>query len=202
MSCGKWRPFCLGHNVLILFNRHPDSKVHGANMGPTWVLSAPDGPHVGPMNLAIRVCSSECEDKFNLYPNIRVYRPGADYDMFVGVTPSVCKSLCLKTPDLACNSLLYIQDSKTCKISPISSKVDNVTLEEFPGVDYYERIRCESKCLFLTLAGSGAGWRNPQIYRGVLGVESEKDLNDWLAIHRRNVKRHDFWDVHQLFRTT
>ena len=30
----------------------PDSKVHGANMGPTWVLSAPDGPHVGPMNLA------------------------------------------------------------------------------------------------------------------------------------------------------
>ena len=31
----------------------PDSKVHGANMGPTWVLSAPDGPHVGPMNLAI-----------------------------------------------------------------------------------------------------------------------------------------------------
>ena len=34
---------------------HPDSKVHGAHMGPTWVLSAPDGPHVGPMNLAIRV---------------------------------------------------------------------------------------------------------------------------------------------------
>ena len=24
-------------------------------MGPTWVLSAPDGPHDGPMNLAIRV---------------------------------------------------------------------------------------------------------------------------------------------------
>ena len=23
-------------------------------MGPTWDLSAPDGPHVGPMNLAIR----------------------------------------------------------------------------------------------------------------------------------------------------
>ena len=32
-----------------------DSKVHGANMRPTWVLSAPDGPHVGPMNLAVRV---------------------------------------------------------------------------------------------------------------------------------------------------
>ena len=36
-------------------NDFPDSKVHWANMGPTWVLSAPDGPHVGPMNLAIRV---------------------------------------------------------------------------------------------------------------------------------------------------
>ena len=36
----------------------PDSKVHGTNMGLTWVLSAPDGPHVGPMNLAIRVTSN------------------------------------------------------------------------------------------------------------------------------------------------
>ena len=34
-------------------NGNPDSKVHGANMGPTWVLSAPHGPHIGPMNLAI-----------------------------------------------------------------------------------------------------------------------------------------------------
>ena len=34
---------------------YPDSKVHGANAGPTWVLPAPDGPHVGPMNIAIMV---------------------------------------------------------------------------------------------------------------------------------------------------
>ena len=32
----------------------PESKVHGASMGPIWVLSAPDGSHVGPMNLAIK----------------------------------------------------------------------------------------------------------------------------------------------------
>ena len=32
----------------------PDSKVHGSYMGPTRVLSAPDGLHVVPMNLAIR----------------------------------------------------------------------------------------------------------------------------------------------------
>ena len=27
---------------------NPDSKVHVANIGPTWVLSVLDGPHVGP----------------------------------------------------------------------------------------------------------------------------------------------------------
>ena len=35
---------------------YPDSKVHGTKMGPTWVLSAPDGPHVGPMKFAFREC--------------------------------------------------------------------------------------------------------------------------------------------------
>ena len=40
-------------NQTMTVNRYkadtnPDSKIHGANM------SAPDGPHVGPMNLAIR----------------------------------------------------------------------------------------------------------------------------------------------------
>ena len=49
-------------NVIVFFlliESYPDSKVNGANMGPTWVLSAPDGPHVGPMNLALGVvCQS------------------------------------------------------------------------------------------------------------------------------------------------
>ena len=40
----------------------PDSKVHGANMGPTRVLSSPDGPHVGPMNLAIRELNNVSAD--------------------------------------------------------------------------------------------------------------------------------------------
>ena len=39
----------------IYTHRYSDSKVHGPNMGPTWVLSAPYGPHVGPMNFAIIV---------------------------------------------------------------------------------------------------------------------------------------------------
>ena len=31
----------------------PDSKVHGANMGPIWGQQDPGGPRVGPMNFAI-----------------------------------------------------------------------------------------------------------------------------------------------------
>ena len=34
----------------------PDNKFHVVHMGPTWVLSSPGGPHVGPMNLALRDC--------------------------------------------------------------------------------------------------------------------------------------------------
>ena len=31
----------------------PDSKVHGANMGPIWGRQDPRGPHVGPINFVI-----------------------------------------------------------------------------------------------------------------------------------------------------
>ena len=40
-----------------LIKGYPLPYVHGASMGPTWVLSVPYGPHDGPMNLAIRVIS-------------------------------------------------------------------------------------------------------------------------------------------------
>ena len=45
---------CIMRGVRSSSQSDPDNKVHGANMGPTWVLSAPDGPHVGPRNLAFR----------------------------------------------------------------------------------------------------------------------------------------------------
>ena len=41
--------------ILILsISTIPDTKVYGANMGPIWVLLAPDVPHVDPMNLTLR----------------------------------------------------------------------------------------------------------------------------------------------------
>ena len=35
-------------NIILCSYVCPDSKIHVANIGPTWVLSAPGGPHVGP----------------------------------------------------------------------------------------------------------------------------------------------------------
>ena len=46
-----------------------NSKVHRANMGPTWVLSAPDGSHVGPMNFAIwGIAHNSAMDKLEYGP--------------------------------------------------------------------------------------------------------------------------------------
>ena len=56
---------CIAPKFLFFYHistasSHPDNKVHGAIMGPTWGLSAPDGRHVGPMNLAIRADVAAC----------------------------------------------------------------------------------------------------------------------------------------------
>ena len=41
-----------GRRPLTPASHIPDSKVHGANMGPTWGRQDPGGPHVGRVNLA------------------------------------------------------------------------------------------------------------------------------------------------------
>ena len=48
--------FCYNKHLhnFIFHHNIPASKGCVANMGPTWVLAAPGGPHVGPMKLAIR----------------------------------------------------------------------------------------------------------------------------------------------------
>ena len=53
------------------FAENPDCMVYGANMGPTQVLSAPGGPHVGLINLVIRelsVLSRDCAVNNNFTP--------------------------------------------------------------------------------------------------------------------------------------
>ena len=50
----------------IMNDAIPDSKVHGTSMGPTRVLPAPYGLHVGPMNRAI---TDVHDDRLLLYYN-------------------------------------------------------------------------------------------------------------------------------------
>ena len=55
--------------VCASLTHDPDNKVHGAIMGPTWDLSVPDGPHVGPMKLGIGGVTAEenCWDGGNCW---------------------------------------------------------------------------------------------------------------------------------------
>ena len=49
----------------------PDSKVHGANKGPTWVLSAPDGPMLAPWTLLSGIwVVIYCQISQNITPSI------------------------------------------------------------------------------------------------------------------------------------
>ena len=60
--CYYWRPSffnsltpgrCGSNYKSVIHEQIPDSKVDGANMGPTWGRQDPGGPHVGHVNLAI-----------------------------------------------------------------------------------------------------------------------------------------------------
>ena len=47
-SAGPVVTYIASHKYMV-----PDSKVHGANMGPIWGRQDPGGPHVGLVNFAI-----------------------------------------------------------------------------------------------------------------------------------------------------
>ena len=54
-SSSEWSPSQITLLCRQSYNMEkvPDSKVHGANMGPIWGRQDPGGPHVGPMNFVI-----------------------------------------------------------------------------------------------------------------------------------------------------
>ena len=58
-------------------------------MGPTWVLLAPDGPHVGPRNLAIRGNMTHLHGVSGLSLYLRVY------GMISPIYRTSCLTLCL-----------------------------------------------------------------------------------------------------------
>ena len=60
---------CLHASEAVLMNmgkEYPDSKAHGANMGPIWGRQDPGGTHVGPMNFAIWVQSGAVITQYNI----------------------------------------------------------------------------------------------------------------------------------------
>ena len=64
---GTYLPICIYIYTLQQWHSEwllvipPDSKVHGANMGPIWGRQDPGGPHVGPMNFAISASTCHVE---------------------------------------------------------------------------------------------------------------------------------------------
>ena len=87
--------FLKRHSAQIGKQHNPDSKVHGANMGPIWGRQDPGGPHVGPMNLAIREWSLHlvsnllwwCNDRLHyrtrqlLHGHVKVISKSLDIDI-------------------------------------------------------------------------------------------------------------------------
>ena len=57
MDMGKWIGTKLQQRAKCVY---PDSKVHGANMGPMWGRQDPGEPHAVPMNFAIWVYFFGC----------------------------------------------------------------------------------------------------------------------------------------------
>ena len=94
----------------------PDNKVHGVNMGPTWVLSALVGPHVGPMNLAIRFGMCGILMSYDKTNTSVMYNPGL---CWITTTCLVCDMIlkhtkhCAKKPSYMPNGVLI---HKICTI--------------------------------------------------------------------------------------
>ena len=65
----SWKPgICYNCRQTHVVNQYhsnaPDSKVHGAIIGPIWGRQDPGGPHVGPINFAIWSCNQQLRCKY------------------------------------------------------------------------------------------------------------------------------------------
>ena len=73
---------------VITSKAFPDSKVHVAHMGPTWVLSALGGPHVGPMNLVIRVSHKKTSVRLSYIAKLMAVGDLATLDIWIILVPA------------------------------------------------------------------------------------------------------------------
>ena len=96
---------CVDYNYI----NTPDSKVHGANMGPIWGRQDPGGPHVGPMNFimwdhVLRLCQSIMQQTKIRSTDAREIRPWDE----------ICTKTCnvfVKLPACILNILIQAADT-------------------------------------------------------------------------------------------
>ena len=63
LTCSDGKVWRKPHTDVLCQGNSPDSKVHGANMGPTWGRQDPGGPHVGPRIFVIWETTSNTDMK-------------------------------------------------------------------------------------------------------------------------------------------
>ena len=125
-------------------DKNPDSKVYGANMGPTWALSAPDGLHVGPMNLASREMLG-AKISWARAPDLTVCIP-ARYRWTRGSHVSVLLALCVG------NSAVTGDFPSKRPVTLTGGKHD-VTVIIDPGNNCLSPVRCQ--CAYMWPGGLG-----------------------------------------------
>ena len=94
----------------------------------------------------------ECQI-FKMFPNLSFKFKAEDQaeavsqniKTYAGITPEVCKEVCFELESTKCNSFLYDQKKKICQITLKSRRSTDVEFLITNDVDYYERVRCESK---------------------------------------------------------
>ena len=59
-----WDPCCMNSWAYFISNHYPDSKVHGADMGPTWVLRPQMGPILAPWTLLWGIVSTNASSGY------------------------------------------------------------------------------------------------------------------------------------------
>ena len=102
--------------VHLFAGRHycPDSKVHGANMGPIWGRQDSGGPHIGPMNFAIWVSRKIQYLLKRLVHRWSYYQPDA-YQLWLDCL--LLYTFC-KTVDF-CTSFFWLVDSSTLDVTSL-----------------------------------------------------------------------------------
>ena len=115
-----------------LLNNHPYSKVHGANVGPTWGRQDPGRPHVGLMNFVIwagqwmKICHMAWQHEICFYTKLELRFHGKHYfyeyyairksDMLLKTKYTICKYMMPNKSDAA-PTIKQMQAMKTQSIS-------------------------------------------------------------------------------------